>query len=212
MRSALLAAGAALLATTATPAAAQVTSPRVALVATAGYFHPDQPLRSVPQDGGPVYSGLGSAAALGLAAEVRTPVRGIAVRLSSSYTRPELEVGATPEERTTSRSTVSAVGLDGVVRGPRFGPAQPYLLLGAWVRRYDFDQDALTGGAAETYADDETRRAGHAGVGVSWNVGRWAVLAEAGGWFGEFDDADEEVVRVRQQDFHLNLGVRVPVW
>jgi hypothetical protein len=209
MRIAFLIATAWALLAAAVPAAAQPAS-RVALVATAGIFHPNQSLRSVPRDGGLVYSGLGSTAMLSLGVEVRTPIRGTALRVSGSLARPELQVGAFPEERTTTRTTLVAAGLDAVVHGPRLGPARPYLLLGAWVRQYDFDQDGLTDGAGEAYAEDETRRAGRAGLGIRWDVGRWAVLGEAGGWFGPFD-ADGPENRVSQQDLHLSLGVRIPL-
>jgi hypothetical protein len=209
MRSTLIVAAATTLLTTV--AAAQKPSPRTTLVLTVGLFHPDQPLRAVPRDGESVYSGLTTGPVLGLAAEIQTPLPGIAVRASGSYARLEMEVGSTEEEQVTSRSAVAAVGIDGVIRGPRVGTGQPYLLLGAWVRRYDFDQEALTRGAAETYLEDEVRRAGHAGVGVVWSIGRWALIGEAGGWFGQFDDGGESAAPVRQQDFHATIGIRIPV-
>ncbi|MFL5384788.1 MAG: hypothetical protein ACJ8GN_19875 [Longimicrobiaceae bacterium] len=193
---------------------AQTPAPRVSAIATAGYLHPVQDLRPV-STGTPAGVRLEGAPQVGLAAQVRTPLP-LDVRVALSAAWPTLRVAATSEESSTSRSAVTFAGVDLVVHGPGLGPLTTHLLLGGGVKHYDFDQRALSGGAAVDYARDVTDPTLHLGLGVGYAFRRHGMLLEVSDYESSFDrktsgPGGTSAPAPSQHDLVVSMGVRVRI-
>jgi len=192
----------------------QNPAPRVSVIATVGYLHPVQDLR-------PVLTGttagvrLEAAPQLGLAAQIRTPLP-LDVRLGFSHAWPTMRVASTSEESSTNRSSVTFAVADLVIHGPGLGAVTTHLLVGGGVKHYDFDQKALSGGAAVDYARDVTDPALHLGLGAEFAFRRYGLLLEMSDYESAFDRKTSgpdgsSAAAPQQHDLVISAGVRIGI-
>ncbi|HEX8695327.1 MAG TPA: hypothetical protein VF746_23145 [Longimicrobium sp.] len=156
------------------------------------------------------YATLTRAPVLGLAAELRTPVRFIDLRGSVLHSRPVLR----PDDEdftTRSRTSVTLLTLDAVVRAPRVLDVRPYLVAGGGVKHYDFDQEELGAAGDDPFARDYTAPVFHLGAGLEWDVGRYGLYVESGIYTGEFKLESTRFTSYGQTEWPLTFGLRIPI-
>lgn len=118
-------------------------------------------------------------------------------------------------------ASLLALSADLVLRAPRIVWVQPSLYIGAGIERYDFDQPALAGPFATAFAEDETRRAMHFGLGLDFEVGRWKLASEVTNFMssiqvprvGQLQDLPTSMpVRELQNNLTITLGLRISLY
>jgi hypothetical protein len=236
MRFGNLFAGAGLLAVLAatvgaTPAAAQARALEVHLTPTLGWYTPIQNLATVPDDSQSVWSRVEPAPVLGLAAEAGLrSVPFLGARIGVRYAPSELALRRFDgfqscgqdcgRARYTSEPLAPASLLlvtgDLLLRGPRMAAVQPYLAAGGGLKRYDFRQQELEGEAATVFAQDETRRTLHLGLGLDTRWKHYSLVTELGSHLSSFGEEVPSLIHPermdpgeRQLDLFLSVGLRV---
>jgi hypothetical protein len=141
----------------------------------------------------------------GLTAELGLPVRALSLRGGLMYVSSGLDArrfagfescGSDCDEAVYSSESIAGGRVfiavaDVVLRGPRIGPVQPYLLGGAGFKRYDFAQGELSGGYAAEYARDVTQRTSHVGLGTDVRIGSHSLVLEVSDYVGGFRSATD---------------------
>lgn len=133
-------------------------------------------------------------------------------RLNALYgTRSEVPVrGVGCPDCGEARSTVAAVTGTAILRPlPNLIVVQPYLMGGAGVKRYDFDQDAAREEGLSAFVSDQNRLAGQLGAGVEVNAGFATLLFEVSDLVSGFrpGSGDGEGSGKTQHDFFITIGL-----
>lgn len=106
----------------------------------------------------------------------------------------------------SARSTVTAATAALVVRPlPQMGLFQPFVLLGAGVKRYDFTRENLESEGAEAVLSDANDATGHFGLGFEFDLGGLSALVELQDLVSNFDA--EGVDSGFQHDMFLTVGL-----
>jgi hypothetical protein len=231
----LFALGALLAALTATvgasPAAAQARAVEVHLTPTLGWYTPVQNLATVPDDSERVWSRVEPAPVLGLAAEAGLrSVPFLGARVGLRYAPSELALRrfdgfqscgqdcgrASYTSEPLAPASLLLVTGDLLLRGPRLAAVQPYVAAGGGIKRYDFRQQELEGEAAAVFAEDETRRTLHLGLGLDTRWKRYSLVTELGSYLSSFSEQAPSLIHPermdrgeRQLDLFLSVGLRV---
>ncbi|HYW09579.1 MAG TPA: hypothetical protein VE913_21635, partial [Longimicrobium sp.] len=107
---------------------------------------------------------------------------------------------------------------DVLLRGPRLGPVQPYILGGGGIKRYNFAQGELTDGYEVEYARDVTQRTSHIGIGTDVRLGGQSVAVEFSDYVGGFRSAAASGATgtaaldgKRQHDISVTIGLRIRI-
>jgi hypothetical protein len=200
------------------------------VIPTVGWYDPTQDLRPSPEAGSSEWTRMTAGPTIGLHAELGLPLPVVGLRAGLMYAASDLAVrrfagwercGESCRRATydadpiTGSRILIAVG-DLVLRGPHFRAVQPYLLAGGGIRHYDFGQEELVGEFATAYADDETQRIGHLGLGIDLGVGRYRFILEANDYIGEFAPGRTDASAPRyarggkkQNDVAITAGFRI---
>lgn len=143
----------------------------------------------------------------GVAAEVRTPLRGVDLRAGVSYSRPDLYPRAgSPPATAPARADVTSLTVDAVVRGPRILDVRPYVLGGVGARHYAFGESE--GGSP--LASDQIVPTARVGAGLAWNVGRYDLYVETIRTFGSLDNRGGFHSN-DMDDSSISFGLRIPI-
>ncbi|HYH81108.1 MAG TPA: hypothetical protein VEX86_15000 [Longimicrobium sp.] len=208
----LTAAALALAAAAPAPAAAQLRMPPVRLIAGLG---PSQGatlgfLRTA--EGGAVPARHLGTNAVMLGLETRSPIRGVDLRLSLQASSPHLALaaGSGTNDEVVRPTSMSALSLDAVIRLPHVLGAQPYLLAGAGLKRYDFDQEYFRLSGQPVVPRDQIAPMLKAGAGVAWNVGRVDLFMEGSASTNRFDHQYHPVGQM-VQNYTYTAGIRIPL-
>jgi hypothetical protein len=175
----------------------------VKLAPTVGWYAPTQNLRRVPEEGSSDWTRIAAGPMAGLTAELGLPVRAVSVRGGLMYVRSGLDArrfagfescGSDCDEAVYRSEPIAGARVfiavaDVVLRTPRIGPVQPYVLGGAGIKRYDFAQRELSGGYAAEYARDVTQGTRHVGLGTDLRVGNHLLVLEVSDYVGGFRSA-----------------------
>ncbi|HEX6749250.1 MAG TPA: hypothetical protein VF092_18275 [Longimicrobium sp.] len=197
----------------ASPTAAQLRVPPVTLVVGAGAAGRSE-LGPIGAGGVHEWGQHQPGAALQLGVEAASPLRGVDLRLGYQFSNPQLALGDAnhPENppQNVYRTGVGTLTLDAVVRLPRVLDARPYLLAGAGLRHYDYNQTSFD--SQPVRPEDKLEAGLHLGGGLAWNVGRYDLFVEGSGFFSRFgapQPTDTKFGGVR--DANLGAGVRIPL-
>jgi hypothetical protein len=114
-----------------------------------------------------------------LGIQAATPLRGVDLRITAQHATPMLALRSASGDVLQDRAAVTTVTADLVMNLPRIGAIRPYLLAGAGVRRYDFDQAWYQARGATVVPRDAVVPTLHAGVGAAWKLGRAELFTEA---------------------------------
>ncbi|HEX6749251.1 MAG TPA: hypothetical protein VF092_18280 [Longimicrobium sp.] len=209
---------AAAAASVATHAAAQLRVPPVQLFAGVGRLSGNS-LGLVGEHGDRVYARHHSATAFQLGVETASPVRGVGLRLGYQRSYPLLaldDVRAVDYTQWTStevdRTRVHTLTLDADVHLPHVLDAAPYLLLGAGVKRYAFDQAYYQRTGQPALPRDQTQAGVHLGGGVDWSVGRYDLFVEGSYFLSRFrNDPGAATEPAFVQDRSFTVGLRIPL-
>lgn len=213
-------------------AAAQAGVSGLRLVPTVGWYLPVQDARLVGEGTEAVWTRVTDGPMLGLRADWKPGGFPVRLRGGLSYVDSDLAtkryVGdrscgercyqATYDVETIAGSPLVLASVDLAVMGPRLWAAQPYAFAGGGVKHYAFQQRELSGPFAAAYPEDETDPTGHAGLGVTLRLGRYALVAEIGDYVSSFDaapDAGSSAGRVKgtiQHDLAFTWGLRIAPW
>ena len=193
-----------------TAAYAQVPGIDLQLVPKIGFYAPVSDLAEAAAVGSDIREDREGSLAVGLGVELALPFSPVDVRVGFDYvTNSEItfDEGVGTTESQVEQQMLALTG-DLVLRPiPRLLVLQPYLLVGAGVKRYDFEfQDA--GGGVEAFDDSTTDFALHGGLGFDLGLGPLALVVEASdyiSWF-EPEGADDSEM---QHDLFLMAGIRV---
>lgn len=225
----------ALLGVPLTRAASQTGAPRVQLTPYVGWYSSVDDLRQVPDgtvnpDGTPgaAWTRLKPGPAVGLLAEIRSPLSFVGLRGNLLYVSSDLSIlrhtgfkscGEHCREFTYTHDPIASSSLvaltgDLVLRMPRIWRVQPYVLTGGGIKHYNFAQSKLSGEFATAYERDVTDPTLHLGLGTDWRLGRYGVVAEISNYFSMFDVQPGEPANTEhmQSDITYTLGVRVPLF
>jgi hypothetical protein len=145
--------------------------------------------------------------ALGLGVEFGGPPRSLGLRGNVVHaTSSDVPLKAVGCAACEARSTVTALTVTLVARPFPRSSIQPYVLGGAGIKRYDFDEDRLRDEGFEALVGDQNRTTGHVGVGLELRLGGFAIAVECSDLLSSFDlegEGDGEF----QNDFFLTVGV-----
>jgi hypothetical protein len=123
------------------------------------------------------------------------PIRGLAnLRAEAAYaTASNVPIRSMECPECGLRSTL-LVGSASLVLRPFMDlmVAQPYLVLGGGVKRYDFDPREMTGLGAGDYFRDQTRPSFHLGGGVQFHLGALRPRLELSAHFSRFEPGRED--------------------
>ena len=130
--------------------------------------------------------------AFGAALELGTPDK-VSFRINAMHATdseiPYTEVGC---DEDCARSTVSAATATLALRPlPVIVVAQPYLLLGGGVKRYDFTREDLENEGVNAILNDQNQLTGHLGLGVELNLGMVRLVGEVSDLVSQFDVEDD---------------------
>jgi len=178
----------ALLGVAAVPASAQVPGVSFTVVPSVGYFAPLSSLGDAAVAG---EAKLDGALTIGLSAELGVPALPFGIRANLEHV---LDAKMEQDDPESGEGSITMVTGDIVFGGPRLLPVRPYLLVGAGVKRYDFD----------TTESDFT---GHVGGGVDVKFGPIGFVAEVSDYISQFEFAPGETKL--QNDVVARLGFRV---
>ncbi len=153
-----------------------------------------------------------SSLALGLGVEVGNPREGTSVRAHLVHaTNASIPVGGFECDGCSVRSSVSAATLAAVFRPiPPLILVQPHFVIGAGVKRYDFEPRNVQGEAWRSILRDQTQFTVQAGVGTSLSLLGFRPEIELGGWFSDFSAGDSAAGEGRtrmQTDLFLMLSL-----
>jgi hypothetical protein len=167
------------------PAAAQLR-----LIPQVGLYSPFADLPS-PGEGAEDLKKEGSLT-YGAAIELGTP-DAVSFRINVLHATdsqvPYTDVGC---DEDCARSTVSAATATLALRPlPNIIVAQPYLLLGGGVKRFDFTRQDLQNEGVEAILNDQNQLTGHLGVGVELNLGLLRLVGEVSNLVSQFDVEDD---------------------
>jgi hypothetical protein len=162
--------------------------------------------------GTPSATALGDSHVFGVAAEVRTPVRGVDVRAGLSYSRPRLRQETETGEVTPlqSRATLVTAMVDVVVRGPRVLSLRPYALVGVGARHYSWGDEPIGNAPGTPFVGPQISPVARLGAGVAWDVGRYELYLE----HDRVHDALKASPRFQPEpvdDVSWTLGLRIPI-
>ncbi len=201
------------------PVAAQIRIPPVQLIAGMGRV------------GGSHYGTYGSpegaqylthqgATSVQLGLQTASPVRGVDLRLNLQRWSPRMNIsgpfdadgGATPNE-VLHRTQLTSLTLDAIVRLPRVLESRPYVVAGAGITRFDFNQGYYLETGQPVVPADATRPTVHLGLGTAWNVGRYDLFVEGSVHAVSLRDAAmNQPLRVNEgHNPTLTLGVKIPL-
>jgi hypothetical protein len=146
---------------------------------------------------------LRGSTAFGLSVELQLPLLPLNLRGNVDYVRGA--DGAVNDQDLDVDNSLLMLSADLVLRLlPAVSPIQPYLMAGAGVKRYDFDDRFAT--ALFSFPDDRDFTA-HLGVGLGLKLGPLNVAAEATdyiSWFELAGGADGKL----QNDLLLMVGIK----
>lgn len=188
----------AFLAGTAACALPSASSGQVRLVPQVGLYAPTTDL---PSPGDAVEFGKReSSLAFGAALEVANFRLGVLHATDGDV--PIEGVGCTD----CARSTVTTATASLVIRPlPRIAVVQPFVLLGAGVKRYDFTVEDLEDEGAQAVLSDENDLTGHLGLGVELGLGGLSLLVELQDLVNRFDPEGADAGF--QHDLFLTVGL-----
>lgn len=149
---------------------AQLPGPNLQLTPKIGAYVPVNELAVVSNAvAGNNPAELGGSLAIGLALELDLPLFPIDLRANLDYaTDTRLSVGDDAGDPQEAAATLLALSGDLVFRPvPAIAPLQPYLLAGAGIKRYDFDEEDLEEGQIEDIFADKSNFAFHVGAGLN---------------------------------------------
>ena len=180
------------------PAYAQVPGINLHLGARAGVFSPLSPLAETTLGELKLKNGLG----IGASIELDIPLSPVNVRANV-----EAAMGAKLEldDEEVDGGEVDVISFTGdlVFRPlPRIVVVQPYLLAGAGIKKYSFDEDGTE------FEEDHSDFTGHIGAGVDFKLGPIAVLAEVSDYISSFKFEGSENSKL-QNDVFLMVGFRI---
>lgn len=200
------------------PVAAQIRIPPVQLIAGMGRV------------GGSHYGTYGStkglqylthqgATSVQLGLQTASPVRGVDLRLNLQRWKPRMNIsgpfngGADAPNQVLHPTQLTSLTLDAIVRLPRVLESRPYVVAGAGITRFDFNQGYYVETGQPVVPADATRPTVHLGLGTAWNVGRYDLFVEGSVHAVRLGDA---VVNqpLRLNEGHnptLTLGVKIPL-
>lgn len=209
---------AALVACAATNAGAQLRIPPVRVFGGLGKVN-ENSLGTIGENGDRVYGRHHSATLWQLGVETASPLRGVDLRLGFESSHPLLTlVDTRPADyhqwtaTDVDRTHIDRLTLDASVHLPHVLDAAPYLLAGAGVKRYDFDQAYFASTGQPATPRDQTRLGLHLGGGASWTVGRYDLFAEGSFLLSRFQSdprGPREPAFVQDRSF--TVGLRIPV-
>jgi hypothetical protein len=148
----------------------------------------------------------------GLAAEARSPIRGVDLRAGVAYSAPRMragrEDGSVPAPIT--RASITTVTVDAVVRGPRLLDLQPYFLVGAGMRHYNFDHTGYEWGEEAAIVDDQLTPVLRFGAGIAWDVGRYDLYLETSRQHSRLRNGPNLEAQPQEEN-SVTLGLRIPI-
>jgi hypothetical protein len=147
---------------------------------------------------------------LGLAAEVRTPLRGVDLRVGVTRSRHGFFIPNVPVPPLYT-AAITTAGADVVVRGPRLLDVRPYVLAGAGLRHYAFSGPPAEQTDGTPFGNDALVPVAHVGAGLGWNVGRYELFLEASRYFDTLENSERFQRLNNNRERVLSVGVRIPV-
>ncbi|HEU4558037.1 MAG TPA: hypothetical protein VFS20_09315 [Longimicrobium sp.] len=150
-----------------------------------------------------------TAPVLGIQAPTR--IRGVDVRLTVQHARPFLALETADGVTRHDRAGVTSLTADAVINLPPIAGARPYLLAGAGLRRYDFDQGDYRDRGVAVVPRDEVEPLVHLGAGVARRVGAVDLFAEASAVGTGYISGTMGRPGRTVGDFSYTLGVRIPL-
>jgi hypothetical protein len=145
--------------------------------------------------------------AVGLSAELQLPLLPLHLRGNVDYVLNTN--GEVNEQVYNSDNSILILSADLVYRLlPSIVPVQPYLLAGAGVKKYDFDNSFATALFSFPDRNDFTV---HLGAGLGFKLGPIGVLGEVGDYVSRFE-TQETGDRKLQNDLFAMVGVRVSLF
>jgi hypothetical protein len=194
----------------------------VVLLALAGAQPVDAQLRLIPQVG--LYSPFADLPrpaagvdaikkegtfAFGAALELGTPDK-VSFRVNVLHATdsdvPVTDLGC--DEDCARSSVTTATGTLAVRPLPRIIVAQPYILLGGGLKRYDFTREDLDDEGWEAILNDQNQLTGHFGLGVELNLGLVNLVGEVSDLVSQFDtEGDLAEQDELQHDVYFMVGL-----
>lgn len=149
-----------------------------------------------------------SSLAWGLGLEAGPRQSGMSIRAHMGYgTNAEIPVWGFECGNCSARSTLLTGSVAAVFRPvPRLVLVQPYFLVGAGVKRYDFDVRNADGEAWRRVFRDQTRPAAQAGVGLEASILRLRTQWELNGHVSRYRGGSDEDASL-QTDLFLTLSI-----
>lgn len=211
---------AALALTTAPPAAAQLRIPPVQLIVGGGRVGPTH-YATYGSPEGTHYMTHGGARTLQLGLQTPSAVRGVDLRLNLQRWRPRMyvtvpsaaaELGYMPHELLYP-TQLTTLSLDAIVKLPRVLASRPYVVAGAGLTRFDFNQRDYVERDQPVVPPDRTRPTAHLGLGTAWNVGSFDLFVEGSAYVVRLGDpAVDQQLRLNEgHNTSLTAGFRIPL-
>ncbi|HEU4558036.1 MAG TPA: hypothetical protein VFS20_09310 [Longimicrobium sp.] len=202
------------------PAAAQLRIPPVQLIAGVGRVSGSH-YATFSSAEETHYMTHGRATALQLGLQTTSPVRGVDLRLNLQRWRPQMHVtvpsaaasgGNVPHE-IIYPTQLTSLTLDGIVKLPRVLEARPYVVAGAGLTRFDFNQNVYVDADQPVVPADATRPTAHLGLGTAWNVGSYDLFVEGSAYMVRLGDpVTSQQLRLNEgHNFTLTAGIRIPL-
>lgn len=190
----------------------------VRLLPQVGAYSPLSELGEVREDGETLISAgrRSSSLAWGLGLEVGPATSGTSFRGHLGYgTNSEIPVGGFECPACSARSTLVTGGVAAVFRPiPRLVLVQPYFLLGAGLKRYDFDVRNADGDSWRRLFRDQTRPSGQLGVGLEASILGFRTQWELNGYVSRYRGGDSNgssdgsgLSQSLQTDFFFTLSI-----
>jgi hypothetical protein len=153
---------------------------------------------------------------LGLAAEVRTPLRGVDLRVGVTHSRHGFvpDVSQPPRDAAVvgrPTAAITTAGADVVVRGPRLLDVRPYVLAGAGIRHYAFSGLPAEQTDGTPFGSDALVPVLHVGAGLAWDVGRYELYLESSRYFDTLENGERFRGLDNNRERVLSVGVRIPL-
>jgi hypothetical protein len=161
-----------------------------------------RPANSLAESGGSE-ARLQNGRALGLSAELQLPLLPLHLRGNVDYVLAT--AGEVNDVEYDSDNTILILSADLVYRLlPSISPVQPYLLAGAGMKKYNFDNSFAT--ALFSFPDQDNFTV-HLGGGLGVKLGPLSVIGEVSDFVSRFE-AQETGDRKLQNDLFAMVGVR----
>ncbi len=154
---------------------------------------------------------LGGALTPVLGIEVPTRLRGVDVRLTAQRSRPYLWLETPAGTTAIERAVVTNVTADAVINLPGIASVRPYLLAGAGLRRYEFNEDLYREQDSPVIPRDDVEPLVHVGAGVAWKLGPANLFAEASAMSTKYRNQALNPGGRTAGDFHYRVGTRIPL-